>query len=72
MGQMAATLTNGPQGALPSNTEKNLKKQANTIILRCGRQMEQLQSHDTDAESPDRAKEENKEETKKSEDSTVQ
>jgi len=34
--------------------------------------MEQLQSQDTDAESPDRAKEENKEETKKSEDSTVQ
>jgi len=56
---------------LPSNTEENPKEQENAITLRSGIQKEQLQSHDTDAESQDKVKEDKKEDTGKSEDSAV-
>ena len=65
MGQMAATLANRPQWSLPSNSEKNLKEQANAITLRSDKLVEQLQSQDTDTESPDMAKEDNEEESRK-------
>ena len=68
MGQMAASLGNRPQESLPNNTEKNLKEQAITITLRSGKQVKQLQSQNTNAESLYKAKKNNREETKKSED----
>ena len=72
MGQMAAALANRPGGSLLSNIKKNPKKQANAITLRSGRQLEQQQSQNIDAKSLDKAKEENKNETKKFEESAIQ
>ena len=71
MGQMAATLANRLQESLPSNTEENPKEHTNAITLRSGRQKEQLQSQDTNAESQDKVKEDKKEDTGKSDDSAV-
>ena len=42
MGQIANLLSSRPQGSLPSNTETNPKEQMNAIILRNGRQRENL------------------------------
>ena len=72
MGRMVASLANKPHGSLSSNTEKNMKEQANTITLRSGRQVEQLQSQNIDADSLDMAIEDNRKKTKKSDDSAVQ
>jgi len=72
MGQVAVTLANRPQGSLSSNTEKNPKENTNAITLRSGRKVEQIQLQDNDVESPDRAKEDNKEEIRKSEDNAIQ
>jgi len=72
MGRMVASLANKPHGSLSSNTEKNMKEQANTITLSSDKQIKQLQSQNTDAESLDRAKEDKRKETKKSEDSAIQ
>jgi len=61
---MTVVLANRPQGLLPSNTEKNLKEEANTITLQSGRPLEQEQPKNTDAESSKGAKESNKDEQK--------
>ena len=48
---MVAALANRSQESLPSNSEKNLKEQANVITLRNERQLEPEQSRSTDPES---------------------
>ena len=40
MGQLANSLATRNQGALPSNTEKNLKKQVKAITLRSGTEIQ--------------------------------
>ncbi|KAH9686774.1 hypothetical protein KPL70_014506 [Citrus sinensis] len=42
MGQIANLLSSKRQGSLPSNTETNPKEQVNAIILRSGKQLEDL------------------------------
>ncbi|XP_059291395.1 uncharacterized protein LOC132044880 [Lycium ferocissimum] len=42
MGQMVVSQTVRPQGALPSNTEKNPKEQLHDVSLRNGRQLEEV------------------------------
>ena len=42
MGQIANLLSSKSQGSMPSNTETNPKEQINTIMLRNGRQLEDI------------------------------
>ena len=42
MGQIANLLFSRPQGSVPGNTETNPKEQINAIILRSGKQLEDL------------------------------
>ena len=72
MGQQATALANRPQGSLPSNTEKNPKEQTNIIGLQSGKQLEQKQPKNIDAESSEGATESNKEEHRKPEDNKDQ
>jgi len=72
MWQMAVALANRLQGSLPSNTEKNPKEQANARTLRSGRQLEPEKRKNTDVESSKGAKDSNKDEQRKPEDSRNQ
>ena len=42
VGQLASNLSRRPQGGLPSNTEKNPRKEINAVTLRNGRKLEKV------------------------------
>src|SRR5436189_4329600 len=50
MGQIHNLLSNRPQGAFPSDTEKNPREQANAITLRSGKTYDDPKVNDTQAE----------------------
>ena len=42
VGQLANNLSRRPQGGLPSNTEKNLRKKVNAVTLRSGKELDEV------------------------------
>src|SRR4051812_39363192 len=50
MGQLYNLLANRAQGAFPSDTEKNLREQANAITLRSGMKYDKTKVKDTTTE----------------------
>ena len=43
VGQLANNLFRRPQGGLPSNTEKNPREKVNAVILRSGKELEEVE-----------------------------
>ena len=43
VGQLANNLSRRPQGGLPSNTEKNPREEVNAVILRNGKELEEVE-----------------------------
>ena len=43
VGQLANNLSRRPQGGLPSNTEKNSREEVNAVILRSGKELDEIE-----------------------------
>ena len=43
VGLLASNLSRRPQGALPSNTEKNPREEVNAVTLRSGKELEEVE-----------------------------
>ena len=66
VGQLANQMFEGIQGALPSNTKRNLREKVNAITFRCGRELERVEEKkekekEKKVENPPKAKKESRE-----------